>query len=36
MWKIGGPDVLEMATPKRVRLSRPKYCDTIRFLVDGE
>ena len=23
------------ATPKRVRTSRPKYSDTIRFLVNG-
>ena len=25
----------EMATPKRVPTSRPKYSDTIRFLVNG-
>ena len=25
----------KMATPKRVRTSRPKYSDTIRFLVNG-
>ena len=35
MWKTGGPDTSEMATPKRVRTSRPKYSDTIRFLVYG-
>ena len=34
MWKAGGPDISEMATPKRVRTSRPKYSDTIRFLVN--
>ena len=31
MWKTGGPDISEMAIPKRVRTSRPKYSDTIRF-----
>ena len=35
MWKTGGPDISEMATPKRVRTSRPKYSDTMRFLVNG-
>ena len=35
MWKTGGPDTLEVATPKQVRTSRPKYSDTIRFLVIG-
>ena len=25
----------KMTTPKRVRTSRPKYSDTIRFLVNG-
>ena len=33
--EAGGPDASEMATPKRVRTSRPKYSDTIRFLVNG-
>ena len=32
MWKRGGPDTAEMATPKGVRTSRPKYSDAIRFL----
>ena len=27
--------ISEMATPKRVQTSRPKYSDTIRFLVNG-
>ena len=31
----GGPNSLEMATPKQVRTFRPKYSDTIRFLVKG-
>ena len=35
MWKTGGPDISEMATPKRVRTFRPKYSDTICFLVKG-
>ena len=35
MWKIGGPDTSEIATPKRVRTSRPKYSDKIRFLANG-
>ena len=35
MWKTDGPDTSKMATPKRVRTSRPKYSDTIRFLVNG-
>ena len=35
MWKTGGPDSSEMATPKRVRTSRPKYSGTIRFFVNG-
>ena len=35
MWKTGGPVISEMATPKRVRTSRPKYSDRIRFLVNG-
>ena len=30
-----GPDTSEMPTLKRVRTSRPKYSDTIRFLVNG-
>ena len=34
MWRTGGPDTSEMATPKRVRTSRPKDSDTIRFLVN--
>ena len=34
MWKTGGPDTSEIATPKRVRTSRPKYSDTIRSLVN--
>ena len=25
MWKTGGPDASEMATPKRVQTSRPKF-----------
>ena len=25
IWKTGGPDASEMATPKRVRTSRPKF-----------
>ena len=29
------PDTSEIATPKRVRTSSPKYSDTIRFLVNG-
>ena len=35
MWKTGGPDTSEMATPKRVWTFRPKYSNTIRFLVNG-
>ena len=35
MWKTGGSDTSEMATPMRVRTSRPKYSDAIRFLVNG-
>ena len=35
MWKAGGPDTSEMATPKRVRTSHPKNNDTMRFLVNG-
>ena len=35
MWKTGGQDISEMATPKRVPTSRPKYSDTIRFLMNG-
>ena len=34
MWKTGGLDTSEIGTPKRVRTSRPKYSDTIRFLVN--
>ena len=34
MWKTGGPDTSKKATPKRVRTSRPKYSDTVRFLVN--
>ena len=29
------PINLEKATPKRVQTSRPKYSDTVRFLVNG-
>ena len=32
VWKTGDP---EMAIPERVRIYRPKYSDTIRFLVNG-
>ena len=35
MWKTGGPDTLEMATPKRVWMTCPNDSDTIRFLVNG-
>ena len=35
MWKTGGSDTLEIATPKRVRTYRPKHSDTIGFLVNG-
>ena len=35
MWKTGGTDTLEMATPKQVRKFRPKYSNTICFLVNG-
>ena len=35
MWKTGGPDASEIATPKRVRTYHPKHSDAIRFLVDG-
>ena len=35
MWKTGGPDTSEMATPKRLRTSSSKYTNTIRFLVNG-
>ena len=35
IWKTGSPDTAETATPERVRTSRPKYNDTIRFLVNG-
>ena len=35
MWKTGGPDTLEMAIPKPVRTSRPKYSNAIRFLENG-
>ena len=35
MWKTGIPDTTETATPKRVRRSRPKYSNTICFLVNG-
>ena len=35
MWKTGGPDSSEIATPKRVRTNRPKHSDTICCLVDG-
>ena len=34
MWTTGGPDVSEMATPKRVRMFHSKYSDTIHFLVN--
>ena len=30
MWKTGAPDTTKMATPMRVRTSRPKHSDTIR------
>ena len=33
--KTGGPHTSEMATLHRVRTYRPKYSDTIRFLVNG-
>ena len=36
MWKTGGPDTSEMATPKRVKISHPKDSDTIRFLVEDK
>ena len=29
-------DTSEMVTPERVRASRPKYSDTIRFFVNKE
>ena len=32
--QVAGPDTLKMATPKRVRTSRPKYSNTICFLVN--
>ena len=35
MRKTGGLDTSEMATSKRARTSRPKYSNTIRFLVNG-
>ena len=35
MWKTGGPDTSEIATPKRVRTYRLKHSDTIRFFVNG-
>ena len=35
MWKTGALNISEMATPKRVRTSCPKYSDTVRFLVNG-
>ena len=35
MRETGGPDTSEMATPKRVRTSSPKYSNTICFLVNG-
>ena len=35
MWKTGGLDSSEMATPKRVRTYRPKHSNTYRFLVNG-
>ena len=35
MWKTGGPQTSGIATPKRVRTFRPKYSNTIRFLVNG-
>ena len=35
VWKTSGPDTSEMATPKRVWTSRPKYSDIVRFLVNG-
>ena len=35
LWKTGGPDTSQMATPKQVWTLRPKYSDTIRFLVNG-
>ena len=33
--KTGDPDTSEIATPKRVQTYRPKYSETIRFLVNG-
>ena len=33
--KAGGPDISEVANPKRVRTYRQKQNDTIRFLVNG-
>ena len=35
VWKRGGPDTSEIATPKRERTYRPKHSDTICFLVNG-
>ena len=32
---LRGRQMAQMATPKRVRKSRPKYSDTIRFLMNG-
>ena len=35
MLKTGGPDISQMLTSKQVRTFRPKYSDTVRFLVNG-
>ena len=35
MRKTGDTGSFEIATPKRVRMSRPKYSGTIRFLLNG-
>ena len=35
MWKTGGPETSEMTTPKRVRMSCPRFSDTICFLLRG-
>ena len=33
--RSGDPETSEVATPKSTETSRPKYSDTIRFLVNG-
>ena len=35
MWKTGGPDASEIATPKRGRTSHLKDSNTIRFFLNG-